>query len=136
MNISTMFDIVFLIKTKRAGDGVQRAQALVSRERALKTLARAGRAVARGDVIGAARAGSLTIITVASRHGSAATDRDAEVTGRRRNGTNTFGHISPPPLVYFSSPTRHFPPHPVDSSLAMGFRSMSSPPPPNVKDFL
>lgn len=75
-------------------DCVQRARALMSRERALKSPARAPELVARGDRIGAARAGRLMIITESSRHGSAATDRDAEVTGRRRKGTITLRRIS------------------------------------------
>lgn len=93
------------------------------------------RAVARGDRIGAARAGRLMSITKWSRHGSAATDRDAEVTGRRRKGTIGLGHLL---LRLFISNHRQqpSPPLPMDGSLAMGFRSMSSPPPPNVEDFL
>ncbi len=76
------------------------------------------------------------IITESSRHGSAATDRDAEVTGRRRKGTTTLGHIGSSARSLLTAAAGLPPPLPMDASLAMGFRSVSSPPPPNVEDFL
>lgn len=82
------------------------------------------------------RRSRLAIITEASRHGSAATDRDAEVTGGRSRRAPPHSRRRPRgPLRSLPPPLARLRRRLVDVPLAMGFHSMSTPQPPNVVDF-